>query len=106
MHYEMEKIILEISVDRSNDKGVYIAEQVLNIFHNTLELGKGLFTQKVVESPEFSFEIVNNRGTLSFFFIIESQLRDLFENQIYAHYPNVEIREAYDHIGLMRKYYG
>ncbi len=94
----MNKVILEISVDRNNDKWVYIAEQVLNIFHNTLEVEKKYFKKKIVSAPEFSFEIVNSNWILSFYFIIESHLRDVFENQIYAHYPNVEIREVKDHI--------
>ncbi|MDD2566056.1 MAG: type IV secretion system DNA-binding domain-containing protein [Candidatus Gracilibacteria bacterium] len=103
----MNKIILEISVDRNNDKGVYIAEQVLNIFHNTLEVEKKFFKKRVVASPEFSFEIVNNKGSLSFYFIIEEHLRDVFENQIYAHYPNVEIREVRDFLSNTGKiHYG
>ncbi|EKE30356.1 MAG: hypothetical protein ACD_2C00001G0006 [uncultured bacterium (gcode 4)] len=94
----MEKIILEISVDRNNDKWVYIAEQIINIFHNTLEVEKTFFSKKITASPEFSFEIVNNKWSLNFYFIIEPQLRDVFENQIYAHYPNVEIREVKDYL--------
>lgn len=101
------KIILEINVDRNNDKGVYIAEQVLSIFHNTLETEKRFFFWEKHTSPEFSFEIVNNKWYLSFYFIIEKTLRDVFENQIYAHYPNVEIREAKDYLEKTSKiYYG
>jgi len=101
----MEKVILEISVDRNNDKWVYIAEQVLGIFHNTLEVEKRFPFRKKIISPEFSFEIVNNKWSIRFYFIIEKHLRDLFENQIYAHYPNVEIKEVKDYLANANKRY-
>lgn len=98
----MEKVILEISVDRNNDKWVYIAEQILSIFHNTLEVEKRFF-HKIITSPEFSFEIVCSNSSIHFYFIIEKHLRDLFENQIYAHYPNVEIKEVKDYLNNNNK---
>lgn len=101
----MEKVILEISVDRNSDKWVYIAEQILGIFHNTLEVEKKFFFHKKVTSPEFSFEIVNDKWSIHFYFIIEKHLRDLFENQIYAHYPNVEIKEVKDYLNNTKKRY-
>ena len=100
----MEKVILEISVDRNNDKWVYIAEQVLNIFHNTLEIVKRvILKEKVIKSPVFSFEIVNIKWNIHFIFVIEKDYRDLFENQIYAHYPNIEIREIKDYLSEDKK---
>ncbi|MDD2487307.1 MAG: type IV secretion system DNA-binding domain-containing protein [Candidatus Gracilibacteria bacterium] len=98
----MEKVILEISVDRNNDKGVYIAEQVLNIFHNTLETNKYLFGYKRYRSPEFTFEIANVKGAIHFFFIINREYKDLLENQLYAHYPNVEIKEVGDYLDITK----
>ncbi|EKE26607.1 MAG: hypothetical protein ACD_4C00233G0008 [uncultured bacterium (gcode 4)] len=94
----MEKVILEISVDRNNDKWVYIAEQILNIFHNTLEVKKGFFGYRKITCPEFSFEIANIKWAIHFFFIINKEYKDLLENQLYAHYPNVEINEVKDYL--------
>lgn len=55
-----KKIILEISVDRLNEKGVFIAEQILSILHNTLEEKKFFhFWRRIKTRPEFSFEIAN-----------------------------------------------
>lgn len=95
---EENKVILEVSVDRLNEKWVFIAEQILNILHNTLEEKKNFWGKKSFTAPEISFEIANIDWIIRFFFIIKRELKELLENQIYAHYPNVEIREVPDHI--------
>lgn len=112
-----KKVILEISVDRSNEKGVFIAEQILSVLHNTLEEKRFLhFWRKVKTRPEFSFEIANISGVIRFFFIVEEAYRDFLESQIYAHFPAVEIRECVDYIredskayiakiGYLKEYY-
>lgn len=94
----MKKIILEVSVDRLNEKWVFVAEQILNILHNTLEEKSFLYWTKEIKSPEFSFEIANIWWVIRFFFIVEEDYKDLLENQIYAHFPNVEIREVKDYL--------
>ena len=93
------KIVLEISVDRLNEKGVFIAEQILDVLHNTLEEKKILhFWDRIVHRPQFSFEIANIGGVIRFFFVVDEACRDLLESQIYAHFPNVEIRERTDYL--------
>ncbi len=94
----MQKIILEISVDRNNEKWVFVAEQILNVLHDTLEETKILFWTKTDKSPEFSFEIVNIKWIIRFFFITTEEYKDLIQNQIYAHFPNVEIREVKEYL--------
>ena len=91
------KTILEVSVDRLNEKGVFMAEQILNIFHNTIEEHKTLW-KKTYTAPEFSFEMANLGGTIRFFFVVDSAYAEFLENQIYAHYPNIEIRKVEDYI--------
>lgn len=95
----MKRVVLEISVDRLNEKGVFIAEQILNVLHNTIEEKRVLhFWKKVSIRPSFSFEIANISGVIRFFFVVEEAYRDLLESQIYAHFPNVEIRERPDYL--------
>lgn len=91
------KTILEVSVDRLNEKGVFMAEQILNIFHNTIEEHKKFF-YKTYTAPDFSFEIANISGTIRFFFVVDEEYAEFLENQIYAHYPNVEIHKVNDYI--------
>lgn len=92
-----ERTILEVSVDRLNEKGVFMAEQILNIFHNTIEEHK-TFWSKTYSAPEFSFEMANIGGVIRFFFVVDSAYAEFLENQIYAHYPNIEIRKVDDYI--------
>lgn len=82
-----------------------MAEQILNIFHNTLEEHKKLWG-KTYTAPEFSFEIANIGGTIRFFFVVDSVYAEFLENQIYAHYPNIEIRIASDYIEKNTGYVG
>lgn len=99
------KTILEVAVDRLNEKGVFMAEQILNIFHNTLEEHKYLF-YKTYSAPEFSFEIANTKGVIRFFFVVDSEYAEFLENQIYAHYPNIEIHTVTDYIPEETGYIG
>lgn len=99
------KAILEVSVDRLNEKGVFMAEQILNIFHNTIEEHK-TFWNKTYSAPEFSFEMANIGGTIRFFFVVDSAYTEFLENQIYAHYPNIEIRKVEDYIPKSAGYIG
>ncbi len=100
-----ERTILEVSVDRLNEKGVFMAEQILNIFHNTLEEHK-TFLSKNYTAPEFSFEMANTGGVIRFFFTVDSEYAEFLENQIYAHYPNVEIRKVDDYMPKTTGYIG
>lgn len=89
--------VLEVRVDRLNEKGVFVAEQILNILHDTVETKKGWFS-KSHSAPKFSFEVVHFKGTIRFFFTAPESHADLLENQIYAHYPQVEIVRIEDYL--------
>lgn len=100
------RIFLEVSVDRLNEKWVFVAEQILNILHNTLEkIKRWPFLKPKYTSPDFSFEIVNLDWIIKFYFIIEEEYKDLFENQIYAQFPNVNIQVWKDYLSREKKYY-
>ena len=81
----------EVRVDRLNEKGVFVAEQILNILHNTLPpAGHVGFFAATPQIP-FSFEVMSIEGVLRFFVSAPEEYIGIFENQIYAHFPNVEI---------------
>lgn len=89
--------ILEVRVDRLNEKGVFVAEQILNILHDTLEkVAIGPF--KKYQAPDIAFEIANTKGMIRFFFVVPEEYADLVENQVYAHYPQVEITRVNDYL--------
>jgi hypothetical protein len=81
----------EVRVDRLNEKGVFVAEQILNILHNTLPpVGHAKLFAAPTQIP-FSFEVMSIAGVLRFFISAPEEYISIFENQIYAHFPNVEI---------------
>lgn len=96
-HEDHKRAVLEVRVDRLNEKGVFVAEQILNILHDTVETKKGWFS-KSYSAPKFSFEVVHLRGVVRFFFTAPESHADLLENQIYAHYPQVEITRVVDYL--------
>ncbi len=81
----------EVRVDRLNEKGVFVAEQILNILHNTLPHSEHISIAKARSKLPFAFEVMCIEGTVRFFISAPEEYMGIFENQIYAHFPNVEI---------------
>jgi len=89
--------ILEILVDRQNEKWASIFNQILVVMHNTMEKEKNLFST-TYHRPQFSFEIVKIWNKIRFFVVAPSTYVNFLKNQIYAHYPNVEMYESEDYL--------
>ncbi len=88
----LESTLLEVRVDRLNEKGVFVAEQILNILHNTVdEQRHGIFHKHQAHFVPYSFEIANIAGVIRFFFRAPTTHVNILQNQIYAHFPNVEL---------------
>lgn len=86
-----DSVLCEVRVDRLNEKGVFVAEQILNILHSTQETPpKTIFGRKQKHYIPFSFEIANIDGVIRFFFSVPRTYLGILQNQIYAHFPNVE----------------
>ena len=88
-------VILEIAVDRQNEKGVFVASQILLALHAIAPSSLSKWYRKV-KIPYFRFEVAHIGGRIRFFLITEREYRNLLEGQLYAHYPNIEIRETAD----------
>lgn len=89
----LDSVLCEVRVDRLNEKGVFVAEQILNILHNTQEIpGKTIFGKRKKQRSfiPFTFEIANVGGVIRFFFSTPREYLATLQNQIYAHFPNVE----------------
>ncbi|MDD3646425.1 MAG: type IV secretion system DNA-binding domain-containing protein [Candidatus Gracilibacteria bacterium] len=95
----MEKVILEILVDRNNEKGPGIFEHVLVILHNVFEdhAKNGVF-KKSGDQPNFSFEITKIGNRIRFFIVSPAKYKNFLKNQIYAHYSDVEVYEVGDYL--------
>ena len=78
---------------------MFIAEQILNVFHDVLE-ERSLFFWKnrANKAPRFSFEIVNIDGKIRFLFVCPREYKTFVTNQFYAHYPHIDIQEREDYL--------
>lgn len=93
------KAILEIMVDRQNEKWAWAFEHILIILHKILEKKpKSLFKRKSYYRPEFSFEIAKIWNKIRFFVVCSNKYKEFIKNQIYAHYSNIEIFEVKDYL--------
>ncbi|MFZ4461447.1 MAG: type IV secretory system conjugative DNA transfer family protein [Patescibacteria group bacterium] len=94
-----ESTLLEVRVDRLNEKGVFVAEQILNILHNTVdEHTHGFFHKHQTHFVPYGFEIANIAGVIRFFFRAPRTHVNILRNQIYAHFPNVELTEVGEYL--------
>lgn len=94
------KHILEVQVNKENEKWAPIFEHILIVFHKILDnKSKWYFKKNQSVAPEFSFEIVKYGNKIRFFLIVSSQYKNFLINQIYAHYPSVDITEIPDYLG-------
>jgi len=94
----MKKNILEIVVDRNNEKWAWVFEHILIILHQAYDdYHKWFFGKKNHQAPSFSFEISKISNKIRFFIISPSKYTSFLQNQIYAHFPNIEIKEVGDY---------
>lgn len=92
------KSILEILVDKQNEKWAGVFEHILIVLHNTIEEGEKKMFQKKYKRPHFSFEIAKIWNKIRFFIVSEKEYINFLKNQIYAHYPNIEMYEVSDYL--------
>jgi len=87
-------IISEIHVDRENEKWVFVFQQILETIHSLL-WPKSFLPWKNSRKyrPNFSFEIANIKWKLRFFLVTTDECADFLETQLYAHFPNIEIKK-------------
>ena len=94
------KHILEVQVNRENEKWAPIFEHILIVLHKILDKNEGSYFKKnkVSTWPAFSFEIVKYGNKIRFFLIVWDNYKNFLINQIYAHFPSVDITEISDYL--------
>ena len=93
-----EYILLEFKLPREIEKTPFAMEQIFSNLY--LTAGETSFVDRIWGGKVrawFSFEIVSIEGAVHFFVWTRKALRNYFEAQIYANYPNVEIHEVEDY---------
>ena len=94
-----KQTFLEIAVDRQNEKGVFVANHILSVLHDTLESSSILpWKNSLNKRGQFSFEIAHIEGKIRFFLVCASEYENFLTNQLYAHFPGIEIFPAKDYI--------
>ena len=86
----MQKKYLEILVDKQNEKGSAIFNEILIILHKAYNGKAG--------EESFSFEVTKIGNRIRFFLICPQKYVNFLKNQVYAHYNNVEIQEVSDYL--------
>ncbi len=91
----MKTVILEIAVDRANEKGVFVAREMLSTLHDTLhDSHASRFHFGHHARPQFRFFVLHHLGRIRFFIESSSEHRQFLESQLYAHYSDIEITES------------
>ena len=98
-------ITYEVSVDRANEKGVFVAREMLSTLHHAIEhirpWWKPWIEKKV---PVFRFEIVASEGRIRFFISTTQDYASFLTGQVYAHYSDIELHEVESLIAPERSY--
>jgi len=95
----MNKTVLEILVDKKNEKWPWVFEHVLVVLHKAFENfdTKNIFGKTKSSGVNFSFEITKIGNRIRFFLISPSEYTNFLKNQVYAHFNDVEIYEVGDY---------
>lgn len=72
-----------------------MASQILLALHAIVEAPRAWYAPRL-KPPFFRFEVAHIGGRIRFFIITKKEYQNLIEGQLYAHYPNIEIKEVSD----------
>lgn len=86
-----EHVLLHIIVPKDNDKKELSAEQLFASLHNILRPSSEIAKEGLIQE-HMSFEIVAADNVISFYVWVPTTLKDYVESQIYAQYPQVQIK--------------
>ena len=87
---QFDNVVLAIRVPKENEKDARSAEQMFASLHGLLKVTPEL-------QEHVSFEIASSVDGINFYVVVPQEVRTFVESQIYAQYPEAEIREAEDY---------
>jgi hypothetical protein len=83
-------IVLAISVPKNNEKSASSAEQFFAAVH-------GIYRDDPIVQEHLSFEIVASKDSIIFYLFVPLHLREFIEGQLYAQYPDLQIKHVSDY---------
>ena len=90
---EVESTLLILEIPKANDKSELAAEQMFASLHGILRDAKELKANNGYQE-HLSFEFASVGGRIQFYVWTPKSLQSFVEGQIYAQYPQVQIRAA------------
>ncbi len=97
---EMKWLLLEIKVQAGIEKGPQIFEHILAGLYavkgGAIDTDFDIYLKGIIETY-FSLELAGIGGRFYFFMYVPEKMKDLVEAQVYAQYPQAEIKEAEDY---------
>ncbi len=102
-------VLLEVKPPPDVEKSPKMAENIFSGLHGvyvkpaTWKTWKKRFFEGRVQNW-FSFEIVGNGGEINFYIRTPEDLRNLVEAQVFAQYPDAEIKVADDYVSSLPRY--
>jgi hypothetical protein len=96
---EQKHILLAIQVPKENEKGPIAAEMMFASLHGIFKPLKKRFLEGTLQE-HISFEIASINQKIQFFVWVPENLQDFVEGQIYAQYPEVEIKQVSDYTNI------
>ncbi|MDP2648143.1 MAG: hypothetical protein Q8P35_02800, partial [Candidatus Yanofskybacteria bacterium] len=98
---KLQWVLLEVSPPPDVQKSPKIAENFFSALHGVYPAKGTIFKKTFFEGrvPDwFSFEIVGDNGDMRFYIRSPQAHRNLMESQIFAQYPDAEIKVADDYV--------
>jgi hypothetical protein len=83
-------VLLAIHVRKDNEKTPNSAEQFFAALH-------GIFRNDPIVQEHVSFELVASKDSIIFYVFTPLHLRDFIEGQLYAQYPDLDIKQVSDY---------
>lgn len=90
---DVDSALLVLEIPKANDKSELAAEQMFASLHGILRDAKELKANKGYQE-HLSFEIASVNGRIQFYVWTPKSLQSFVEGQIYAQYPQVQIKTA------------
>jgi hypothetical protein len=88
----VDPVLLRITIPHDNDKSPQAAEQMFASLYGVLRKAKK-------SMHHFSLEIVAGNYGIFFLVTVNKRYQQFVENQIYAQYPNAQIKQVQDYAG-------
>ena len=88
-------ITYEVTVDRANEKGAFVAREMLSTLHHSLSHQSHWWEfWKQDHAASFRFQIITHDGQIRFYFSTFREYGPFLISQLYAHYPDIEVNEC------------